>query len=350
MARVTISDVARRAGVSPTAVSFTFNRPWELSRETVQRVLAASRELGYAPNPHAKALLSRRSGVMGLLVPESIADAFANPFYASFVQGVGRICNERELSMMVVSPIDESIGEAITRAPADGFLVVGLGEDHKDIAPLARRGVPFVVVDGTSRRAPSVNVEDERGAYEAASLVLSHGHDDIVLVSFLKPERYRDDPYQDVGQRRLAGYRKAFEESGVAWEEVRVVDAPCSLEGGRRCLLELWENERRPTAFICMSDVTALGILSASRELGLRVPEDLEVVGFDDLPMSGISCPPLSTVHQPTIEKGAAAASLLVRAIEGADVAQEHLVLPTTLVVRGSTRQNGAPAGTPGLS
>ena len=350
MARVTISDVARRAGVSPTTVSFTFNRPWELSPETVRRVLETSRELGYAPNPHAKALLSSRSGVLGLLVPESITDAFANPFYSCFVQGVGRVCNERELSMMIVSPIDESIGEAITRAPADGFVVVGLGEDHEDIAPLARRGVPFVVVDGTSEYAPSVNVEDERGAYEAAAFILSHGHEDVLLMSFLKPERYRDDPYRDVGQRRMAGYRRAFEEAGAGWEEGHVLDVPCSFEGGRRCMLELWRAGRRPTALICMSDAAALGALLAARELGLRVPEDLEVVGFDDIPAARISHPPLSTVRQPTVEKGAAAANLLVRAIEGEDVAQEHVVLPATLVLRGSTRsKKGAPALRPGL-
>ena len=338
MPRVTISDVARRAGVSPTTVSFTFNRPWELNPETVERVLKAAREMGYAPNPHARALLSSRVGVLGLLVPERIFDAFANPFYASLVQGVGAACNRHGLSMMVVSPIDGSLEKAITKAPVDGFIMVGLDENHRDISPLSRRGVPFVIVDGEAEKAPSVNIEDERGAYEAASRLLSGGHEEVAVLSFLKPRKYRHEPYHDVGERRVRGYRRGFEERGFPWKNRLVVPSPCSIEGGRRCFLEIWESGRRPTAVLSMSDAAALGVLGAARELEVRVPDDLEVVGFDDVPASRVAYPALSTVRQPIVEKGETAANLLAEALDVGRRSRRQVLLPTELVLRETTR------------
>lgn len=336
MPRVTIAEVARRAGVSPTAVSFTFNNPSELSPGTVERVLEAAEDLGYAPNPHARALLSSRAGVLGVLVPDSISDAFANPFYAAFVQGVGAACEQRGLSLMVISPLEGSPEEAITRAPADGFIVVGLGEDHPDISPLSRRRVPFVIVDGEARESPSVNVEDERGAYEAASYVLSRGHEEVLVMSILNPREYLEEPYYEVDGRRRRGYQRAYTEHGLPWREELVRPSPSSAEGGDQCFETVWEAGRRPTAVLCMSDAAAFGVLRAARRRGLRVPEDLEVVGFNDVPLAALTQPALSTVRQPTIEKGRISAQLLTEALEDGEK-PGSVTLPTELVLRETT-------------
>lgn len=336
MPRVTIADVARKAGVSPTTVSFTFNRPTELSPTTVRKVLKAAEELGYVPNPHARALLSSRAGVLGLLVPERIFDAFANPFYAAFVQGMGLACERQNLSLMIVSPIEGSLEKAISRAPADGFVILGLGEDHRDISPLSRRKVPFVIVDGDAELASSVNSDDETGAHQAASCLLSRGHRDLVILTFLKPHKYLHEPYHDVGERRLRGYRRAYEEYDVIWSEDLVIPPPCSIEGGERCFEKIWQSGQRPTAVLCMSDALALGVLRAAERLGLRVPEDLEVVGFDDVPQAALARPSLTTVRQPIVEKGRSAAQLLASALDDNQFSR-HILLPTELVLRRTT-------------
>src|SRR5215475_9966864 len=129
--RVRIGDVARQAGVSPTAVSFAFNNPHRLNPQTVQRILQVAAELGYSPNPLAKALLTKSVGVIGILAPQSLPSIFANPFYAAFYEGVGQVCEENQLALLSLSPVSSSVSEAIARAPVDGLIVVGLNESYE---------------------------------------------------------------------------------------------------------------------------------------------------------------------------------------------------------------------------
>jgi DNA-binding LacI/PurR family transcriptional regulator len=337
MARVTIAEVARKAGVSPTAVSFTFNRPSELSPETVRRVLRVAEELGYAPNPHARALHSSRAGVIGMFAPEDISDAFANPFFAPFVRGIGSVCDELNLSLMFVSPHEGSLEKGITRAPVDGFVVVGIGENHPDVSPLARRRVPFVIVDGESENAPSVNVEDEKGAFDAASRLLAGGdHEEVLEITFKNPRSYLEGAAHDVAYRRRRGYFRAFEHYGLAAGESAKAEK-CSIESGESIFGAAWDSGRRPTAVLCAADALALGVLLAAEKRGIRIPEDMEVTGFDDVPEAALSRPALSTVRQPIWEKGRSAARLLTDALED-EASTQDITLATEWVPRSTTR------------
>src|SRR5436305_1493358 len=180
--RVTIHDVAGKAGVSTAAVSHAFNDPERLRATTVTRILAAARELGYAPNPHARALHSQRVGVLGVLFPQPIATVFANPFFASFLEGIGSVTDERGIGLLTVTPVGGSLERAIAAAPVDGFVIIGLDERNADVAPLRKRGVPFVVVDGDAETASSVNVDDEGGAHAAAEFLLERGHREVLVL------------------------------------------------------------------------------------------------------------------------------------------------------------------------
>ncbi len=335
--RVTIAEVAEAAGVSPTAVSFAFNRPDQLGQETIARIMQAAEELGYAPNPHAKALLSGRSGALGLLVPQSLVSTFANPFFATFLEGMGAVCDEKELALLTLSPFEDSLEQALARAPVDGFVIVGLNEAHEEVAPLRRRKVPFVIVDGDSEHVPSVNSDDEEGAYRAAVHLLAQGHRDLRIFTFETPYGHLEYVYYGVGGRRMRGYRRAFEEAGLGWEEALLHPTVATIEGGARSFTAAWESGLRPTAVLAVSDAMAIGIVQAAGALGLDVPGDLEVVGFDDVPLASLVSPALSTVHQPIEEKGRTAAELLVEALESARAAH-HVLLETALVLRETTR------------
>ena len=150
----TIGDVARRAGVSRTAVSFAFNTPEQLAEETLQRILDVAYELGYYPNPAARSLNTGRTGILGVLIPECAAIVYANPFTLDFLKGVGRVSDRHGLTMLLVSPLQGSLTHAMNNVPVDGFITLGLGVGRREVELLHRRKVPFVVVDAPAPRPP----------------------------------------------------------------------------------------------------------------------------------------------------------------------------------------------------
>jgi len=287
--------------------------------------------------------MSRQVGVLGVLVPQGLGAIFENPFFAAFLQGVGTTCAEQDRSMLVVgSPADGALEDVIARAPVDGFIIVGLNESYTEVAPLRRRGVPFVIVDGDAETAASVNVDDEQGAYRAAEHLLAGGHRDVLILTFETPYGHLDDVFHGVGGRRLAGYQRAFREGRVPWRDEWLVPLVAGIEAGAEGFRSAWEAGRRPTAVLAVSDAIAAGVLTAAASIGLSVPDDLEVIGFDDVPLASLTTPPLSTVRQSVVEKGRVAAELLVDALAERGSA-ERIVLPTELVLRGTTRPSVGP-------
>lgn len=337
MRRVTINDIAREAGVSKTAVSFAFNDPEQLSAATVKHIQEIAERLGYTPDPVARSMTTKRTNALGLLLPQDIATALANPFYTQFTRGVGRICGSAGLTLMLVPPLWGSRLKAIPLAAVDGFIVVGLEMERGEVQLLRRRNVPFVIVDSVPPPGvPSVNVDDRSGARAAMTHVLGKGHRRVAIVCIESGAPQLEENTGTIGQR-LAGYREALAAAGLSLNDpdIQVIETPSSWEGGQAAFERIWSGDRRPTAIVAMSDIIAIGIMDAARGRRVQVPEQLSVVGFDDLPDSRFVRPPLTTVKQPVEEKGAIAAEMLVRALaEPGEV--EHHVLPTELIVRRS--------------
>jgi DNA-binding LacI/PurR family transcriptional regulator len=335
--KVRIEDVAQKAGVSPTAVSFAFNNPHRLNPQTVVRILKTAQEMGYSPNPHARALLAKSIGVIGILTPQSLPSIFANPFFAAFHEGVGRICDEHNLSLLTISSVSGSLTQASANAPVDGIIVVGLDERHPEIEQLHRRKMPFVIVDGDSVIAPSVNVDDEGGAYEAASYLLERGHRDIVCLTFeMDYSDIHPDKVYGVGQRRLEGYKRAFRDHAIPWNDDCLIPTFTSVAAGAEAFHELWNAPKRPTAVLAIADIIAVGVIQAATAVGVRFPDELAVIGFDDIPQAMWTTPALTTVHQPVAEKGEIAAQQLLALISGETPAELKIQLPTRLVSRQS--------------
>jgi alanine racemase len=336
--KVRIEDVASEAGVSATAVSFAFNSPDRLNPNTVVRILDVANRLGYSPNPHARALLAKTVGVIGILTPQSLPSVFANPFFAGFHEGVGRVCEENCLSLMVVSPAARSLSEASARAPVDGFIVVGLNESHPEIELLRRRKMPFVIVDGDAETVPSVNVDDYHGARQAANYLLERGHRRIAVMTFEQDlsSKHSQKVY-GVGQRRLEGYKHSFNDYDILWDDDILVPTATSADAGAAAFKRLWKNPgSRPTAVLAVADVIAIGVLQAAAALGVSAPDDLAVIGYDDIPQAQWTQPPLTTVHQPMVEKGEIAVQRLLSLIAGEPQPDLNVFLPTQLVIRQS--------------
>ncbi|KAB8165708.1 LacI family DNA-binding transcriptional regulator [Streptomyces sp. 3MP-14] len=343
--RPTSKDVAAAAGVSRSAVSFAFNDPARISEATRERILAAARELGYVPNAVARMLQAGQTKSLGVLLPQNVAKVMENPYYARFLLGVGQVCDREGFTLLLTPPLRDSMLKAIPYAAVDGFVVCGLETDRGEVEELRRRGIPFVLVDSDAAEgAPSVDVDDRNGAREAVEHLLQLGHRRIAVLSIDPGPTVATVGYRGSLSRRMAGIAEGLSGAGMTMNDVELLEVPCTRAEGYRATGAVMAG-RAPTAILALSDVLAIGAVDALHELGLRVPGDVSVTGFDDLPEASWLRPRLTTVHQPIAAKGRLAAELLVSAVRGEDQ-HPHQVLGTALMVRDSSGRAPAPGGT----
>jgi LacI family transcriptional regulator len=234
------------------------------------------------------------------------------------------------------------------RATVDGVVAIGLSADHPEVGQIRGAGLPMVLVDSDDlQEHSSVVVDDEAGARAAAAHLLELGHRDLLVIAVEGPDPAPGEVERQphgVTERRLRGYRAIYESAGVSLAPDRIVAGRASIEGGASAFQRAWAMGLRPTAVLAMSDAMAIGAMRAARELGLRIPDDLSVVGFDDIDLAAHVDPPLTTVHQPIRQKGADAVRLLLAEVEQREAHRpEHLRLDTRLIVRAST--GPAPVG-----
>jgi alanine racemase len=337
--RPRIADVAREAGVSKAAVSFAFNYPDRLSSETAERILQVATQMGYLPHPVARMLTARSTATIGSVAPQALAQVFANPFFALFAEGVASVTEDHGFGLLFISPLYGSIERALARATVDGVIVIGLDRHHPEVESIRRAGLPTVLVDAPAwPEHGAIEVDDTSGALAAARHVLELGHRDVLILTM----QVAGLPEEEGGvvPRRMAGYEAAFGEHDLTVRRDWIRHAQATFSSGASAFLAAWSDGLRPTAVLSMSDAAAAGALQAARSLGLAIPGDLSVVGFDDLPVTQFTDPPLTTVHQPVRRKGEEAASMLLEAIgtgASGESAPEHRTLETHLVVRGST-------------
>jgi DNA-binding LacI/PurR family transcriptional regulator len=330
----TLAAVADHLGVSRTTVSNAYNRPDQLSPALRERVLAAARELGYGgPDPVARSLRRGRAGSLGLVFDHHLRYIFSDPAAVLFLGGVAAGCEEAGTGLALVPQLPEGAAEVVRSALVDGYVMFCTPEEDERLEAVRARGLPYVLVDYSPDVAgPRVNVDDRGGARAAAQHLVDLGHRRLGVVL---PPGSLEVPASGprwrwfIRHERLEGWRAPLEEAGVDLSAVAVESAlGTDLDAGHRAAATLLDRAARPTAIVCFSDVLALGVLAAARERGIRVPQELSVVGFDDIAEAAGAA--LTTVHQPHAAKGERAVTLLT---EGGD----DVVLPTELVVRAST-------------
>jgi DNA-binding LacI/PurR family transcriptional regulator len=342
--RIRISDVAAAAGVSKSTVSIALNSPERLSADTAARIRAVADELGYRPHPVARMLAARRTSTIGVLTPQALTVAFANPFFSMFSQGVASVGEEFGYGLLYISPLHGSLARAAGQASVDGFVAIGLGEDHPEVEQIRSAGLPIVLVDSAAfPEHSSVDVDDEGGAFAAAEHLVALGHTEFLVLAV-------EPPYSGIGSgvlspildgvmaRRMRGYRRALEAAGIDLDDRRIVTGSASFDGGLAAFNRALESGLHFTAVLAMSDAMAIGAIHAAHERGLNVPGDVSLVGFDNIDEAEHTHPALTTVHQPVKEKGAEAARLLLAAIDRRGSGQpEHRRLGTQLIIREST-------------
>jgi LacI family transcriptional regulator len=333
--QVTSRDVAKLAGVSRTTVSFVLNDVpgVKITEDTRLRVLDAARQLDYYPASAARALAGGRTYHIGMVLGEGQQRLSADAFLPTFLQGVTASVHSRDyllvLQMEEDVPSYEAYLRLIRERHVDGLILSGPRTDDPLLPRLTEEGFPLILHGQLGNLAfPCVDVDNRAGAYQAVAHLIGLGHRSIGYIS--------NAPLSYAGaQDRLTGYQQALAEHGIALDGQGIRTAAFLPQTGYAAMEELLSLPDRPTAVFAASDVIALGAMSAIQAHGLRIPDDVAVVGFDDIFLAPYACPPLTTVRVPAFGLGWTAAEMLIALIEG-DREVASVILEPELVIRDS--------------
>lgn len=327
--RPTLSDVAKAAGVSTATVSRCLNEPDRVVAATRERVLSAVERLGYTPDFGGRALASRRTGTVGAVIP-----TMENAIFARGIQAFQEALSEAKVTLLVASSGYDPDREAeqvraLIGRGADGLLLIGSAHLPQTFELLRRRAIPYVLAWSLgSENDHFVGFDNRASAARLTERVIALGHRRIAMIA-------GQTTMNDRAADRVAGVRQALEANGFDPAELAVIEAPYSFEDGSEALGRLVARSPRPTAVICGNDVLAVGAVQRAKSLGLAVPRDLSITGFDDIDIARFVEPPLTTVHVPHRRMGTAAARQLLRLIAGEAVAA-RIEIDTALVERGT--------------
>lgn len=329
--KITIGEIARMAGVSKTTVSRVINEKPDVDPQTRERILGLIDDYGFQPNAFAKAISLQKSNHIGLIIPHDAQYVYSNPFYTEVMRGVSTKVDQTGYYLVLCFAHETNYLDIYRQNRVDGFVLLSPGSYHRHIIEsLNEEQVPFVSTAKISYQEDMtyVDVDNFYGATVAMEYLVALGHRKIAYIG---------KPTLQSSIDRLSGYRTVLEKYDLPRREDWVLTTDISsVEGGYTYTSRLLQQDDLPTAIFLANDVMAIGAINALRENGLRVPEDLSVFGFDDIPLARYINPSLSTIRQPTYEKGMEAARLLVRMLESGQPAQS-LTLPVELVVRQST-------------
>lgn len=333
MAELTLEDIAKKAGVSRSTVSRVVNGSPYVSIDVRKRVQKVIQATGYQPNIAARSLASQRSNMIGLVLPRSVSSFFTDPFFPHLTQGIAYGCNNNDLTLslfLVGNKEDEDkIYPRISRhGLLDGVLVQSGQADDILIEHLAKSSLPTVII-GRPFAMEGINyidVDNVRAAQNATNHLINLGYRQIATITGSRGSTVTED--------RLEGYKLAIRNAGREVKDTLIADGDFSENSGYQAMKKLLRYH--PDAVFAASDVTASGAMRAIFEAKLRVPDDVAVVGFDDLPLSAMTKVKLTTVRQPITRFGVKAVELLLDVIANGTKPARHIILDTELIVRES--------------
>jgi LacI family transcriptional regulator len=329
--KLDIRTVARLANVSIATVSRTINRVSTVNPQMAKQVWDAIEKLDYFPNTQARALVSGRSRLLGMIVSE-----ITNPFFPELIQGFEDIAVENGYEILISSTnydpqrMSLCIRRMLERR-AEGVAVMTFGVEKPLLEQLAERKVPLVFVDvGPERPGISLlRVDYRNGIQQAVEHLAGLKHREIAFIS--GPRHLHS------AQSRLSAFQKSMEECGIAADPSRIVEGDHTLEGGMAAMDRLLRGKRVPTAVMCSNDMTAIGVMHTLYRAGLHVPDDLSVIGFDDIHIAQVTIPPLTTIQMSCLDLARGAVNALRAHVENGGEAKRNYKIDTRLIVREST-------------
>jgi LacI family transcriptional regulator len=331
MKRATIRDVALSAGVSLSTVSRVIHGHPAVDSALQKRVLEAVERLNYQPNRAAQRLRSQVNSVIGLVISD-----IENPFFTSIVRGVEDVAYDNQMTVILCSTDEDPVKqerrlEVMAKERVAGLIIAPAhGDSLASLHKLHQSGMPIVLLDRYigSGELDGVMVDNVEGAYTATRHLIAQNRRRIALVN--------GDSRIKTFEDRLKGYRMALAEANIPFDDDLVTEVDPKIERSQKATLRLLQREPRPDAIFASNNLITVGVLKAIRQLKLKIPEEVALVGFDDMPWSSELCPPVTSVAQPTYELGKEAGRLLIRRLQDPGGFQQTIVLHTRLIVRES--------------
>jgi LacI family transcriptional regulator, galactose operon repressor len=329
---LTLEDIARLSGVSRATVSRVINEDTHVKEETRKKVLEVVQSINFQPNQAARSLAAGYARVIGLVIPTGVSALFSDPYFPLVIQGVSSACNTQGYSVMLwlAEPEYErqTISQILFSGLIAGVIVSSMLMDDLLIDRLCASKHPFITIGRhpSNEKINYIDVDNRVGAYQGVMYFLLTGHRRVATIT---------GPCNTIsGQDRYQGYLDALHERGIPMVPELVEEGGFSDATGYLAMKRLLPH--RPDAVFVASDAMAFAAIRAIQEAGLRIPQDIAVIGFDDIPSAGNSSPPLTTVRQPIQRTGSLAAEMLIDIIEHPDTQPRRVVLPTELVIRSS--------------
>lgn len=325
----TIKDIARIAGVAPSVVSRALNNKYGVKESTRQRILEIARELGYYPNSAARSLVTRRTETIGIVMAD-----ISEPYYSQTIKGMEYVAIQTGYTLLFSNSYENVeqgrvLHKMISGERVDGLVIVGSNIQEKSfISTLLDGDIPFVLVERnfSDPRVNCIWVDNVRGGYLATRFLIDKGHRKIAHIA--------GNLYFQVALDRIEGYKRALDEAGMGFSEEWVAAGDFLTHGGYQAMKELLP--LGCTAVFAANDAMAYGALQAIWEAGLKVPEDIAIIGFDDLEFSQLTNPPLTTVRQPRYEMGRRSLEILVSVLRDKEPNGVKLCFQPEIAVRRS--------------
>ena len=329
----TINEIAKKAGVSLSTVSRALNNKKGVSPKVRDKIIKLADKMSYFPHSSARALVQKRIGVIGVIIPRTSEFAFQNPFYPNILLGISATAAQHDFNLMLSINKRENYVSLYYRRLVDGIIVVGNRLDDPYMIELEQNKVPSVVVPGfpaDSRHSiASVNSDSYKCVQRAVSYLIKLGHRKIAFILGRMTSMFSID--------RLEAYRTAFQENGLSYDPKYLAESDFSKEDGFRLMGELLDLPDPPTSVICINDNVTPGALQQIKRRGLKIPEDISVVAIGSSDILDLFEPPLTTIKTPVIQVGRTAAHVLIQLIETGYRAQKHVGIPAELIIRDST-------------
>ena len=334
--RITAKDVAEAAGVSRTTVSFVLNNVdgMRISEETRQKVLDAAEALNYHPDATARSMVKGKTFILGFVVRQEADKAYADLLLPEVMRGISEVAGEHGYHLLFkpVPPEDEknSLTTLFLERQVDGLIGSGPLANDQEIVDLFNANAPIILQGRIDYpNIPSVDINNRKAAEKAMNHLIRLGHKRIAIITNASL-RYSSS------KDRLSGYRRALEGAGIPFDERLIFYGDRTPDSGFHAMKEILALNDRPTAVFIASDTVALGSLNALYQDYIRVPEDMAIMGFDDIPLSRHLAPPLSTINIPAHGLGWNAANLLIKWLDQGEVPDDDCILDTEIIIRES--------------
>ncbi|TDL35338.1 LacI family transcriptional regulator [Jeotgalibacillus sp. S-D1] len=339
---VTIKDVAKFANVAPSTVSRVIANNPRISDKTKEKVRAAMEELGYHPNFIARSLANQSTQVLGLVTPGSSDVFFQNPFFPTVLRGLSEGAHEKQYALQLVTGKDEEaiyngVVQMVQGGRVDGVVLLYSKVEDRILMYLRERKFPFVMIGKPFKFVDEITHVDNdnfQATKDATDYLLSLGHERVAFIG--------GDVNLVVTVERLLGYENALEKAGIPYRDDYVLHESFLLEGGQDAVCELMELplSERPTALVVADDLMALGVLNTLNKVGISVPDDLSILSFNNVLISEMSRPPLSSVDIKIFDLGYQASRSLIKRIENPDEPYQRIIVSHEIVKRSSTEQS----------